>query len=173
MSVTAVLITREASYPRDIKIDFPFDEVLIETDCPNVLRRFELAEKASSDIIYVQDDDAEIDIHALWSHYNGHLTNAMSEFHLQAYAGTGVTLVGWGAFFPKSVINFEPWQKRYGAVDEMEADRIFTYFARPHNSILMPIREVRRSVRMSARVDHYSIRDSIIRQLKDITCVCQ
>ena len=173
MSVTAVLITREATYPTDIHVAFPFDEVIVKTHCPNVRMRFELAERANSDIIYVQDDDIEIDIHQLWKHYDGTLTHAITDYHLKAYAGSGVTLIGFGAFFPKSAINFGEWIDRYGGVDAMEADRIFTYFTQPHNSVLMPIRQVDRPVKMCERPGHYTIRDQIIRQLQEFQCVSQ
>lgn len=167
--VTAILITREDRYPTDIRMGFPFDEVIIETGCPNVRRRFELALGARNETIYTQDDDAEIDINALWHHYDGSLTNAITQYHKDAYEGTGVTLIGWGAFFPKSLIDFSRWEAAYGEVDAMEADRIFTYLAQPHNTVVMPIQERPRGTRMCLEPGHYQTRDRIIRMCKDLT----
>src|SRR5205809_1046685 len=101
--VSAVLITREAEYPKGVRLDFDFGELLIHTQCPNVLRRFELATKAKHDVIYVQDDDASIDIKKLWRAYDGTLTNALTLEHKIIYQGTGVTLIGWGCFFPRAM----------------------------------------------------------------------
>jgi hypothetical protein len=166
VNVTAVLITRERAYPQDIRVDFPFDEVLVETSCPNVRRRYELALRAKSDVIYTQDDDAEIDIPALWAHYDGRLTNAITPYHRDVYAPTGMTLVGWGCFFPKLLIDFSRWEARYGEVDEVEADRIFTYLAQPHNTVVMPIAEHKRREQLCQRPDHYPARDRILAKLR-------
>lgn len=166
--VTAVLITRESEYPKDVRLDFEFDEVLVETNCRNVLRRYELALQARNDVIYFQDDDASIDIKHLWSQYNGKLTYAITPGHLIMYASTGVALVGWGAFFPKMLIDFRRWEAAYGPVDEMECDRIFTYIAQPHNPVVMPIGQFSRPVKMCERPGHYQTRDKIFKMLKEM-----
>lgn len=164
--VTAVLITREREWPKDCRVDFDFDEVLIETNCVNVRRRFELAKTAKNDIIYVQDDDNVIDISKLWEQYDGRLTHAITDGHAEIYAGTGVTLIGFGAFFPKSLIDFSRWEADCGEVDAMEADRIFTYLAQPHNSVFIPIMQIDRPVKMCYRPGHYERKNNIIEQLR-------
>lgn len=175
MGVSAVLITREKEYPQDIKLDFPFDEVIIETECPGIRRRFELSLEAKNDIIYVQDDDCEIDIQALWKLYDGRLTNAITDYHHRSYAPTGMSLVGWGCFFPKTLIDWTRWTQKYGDTWFLEvdgamhhvADRVFTYLAQPHNSIVMPIRQIKRpGVRLCNLPGHYKARDLCLKMLR-------
>lgn len=162
--VTAVLITREESYPRDIAINYPFEQVLIKTHCANVNDRYEMALSARNDLIYFQDDDAEINSRELWKHYNGRITCAMTPYHLNYYKGTGMTLVGWGAFFPKSMIDFTLWTKTYGPLPPQEADRVFTFLNQPHNPIVMPIRKVERPVALWKRPEH----GAVLRSVKDL-----
>lgn len=179
--VTAVLITREAEYPKDIRLDFPFDEVLVETHCPNLTRRFDLALQARNEVIYVQDDDAQIDIAGLWRHYDGRLTNCMSPGHLQIYnglSGNRCTLIGWGCFFPKRLIDFTPWEDAHGPIVgspfDIEIDRIFTHLAyryqeAAHNTVLMPFRQLSRTRAMSRdNRDHYRSRDHVIKMLEEM-----
>jgi hypothetical protein len=163
--VTAVLITREKRYPTDIRFNFPFDETLIKTSCQNVNDRYDMALQARNDLIYFQDDDAEIDILRLWSQYNGRITNVISPWHRNFYHQTGITLVGWGAFFPKEFIDFTPWTRVYGALPHQEADRVFTFLNQPHNSILLPIRKIERNTSLWKRPNHAQILQGIIHQL--------
>lgn len=138
--ITAVLITRDKEYPKEIDYSW-FDEVLIRTESPSVYERYLLAEQARNDIIYVQDDDCVVDYKELFKHYNGQLTNGITEHHLNAYRNTGVTLVGWGCYFHKSALKgFDKYIEKYGKDKHLlrEADRIFTYFNKPHNTIVMP-----------------------------------
>lgn len=138
--VSCVLITREKEYPKEISTE-GFGEVLIATESPSVYQRYLLAAKAKHDIIYVQDDDCTLDYRELFSHYNGCLTNAMTMHHLQAYMGSGCTLVGWGCFFPKEMLKaFDRYIAKYGEDAHLmrEADRIFTVLNQPHNTVIMP-----------------------------------
>lgn len=182
--VTAVLITREAEYPRDIHLNFDFDEVLVETRCQSLVRRFDLARQARNDVVYVQDDDCEVDVAALWKRYERfesapRLTNCMSFGHLQIYnqlSQNRVTLIGWGCFFPKRLIDFSPWEDAHGQIVgspfEIEIDRIFTHLAyryqeAPHNTVVMPFRQITRTRAMSRdNRDHYRSRDNVIKMLE-------
>lgn len=172
--ITAVLITREDVWPTAIRSvlgsNFPFAEVLIQCRCPDIFTRYTLAQQAHSDIIYVQDDDCVVNIDELWSHYNGSITNAITEERYNHYAGTGVTLIGWGAFFPKSMIDFTRWTERFGPVDPIEADRIFTYLHQPHNTHIMRIHELPRHSRMlSNQPGHDKRCNELIQQLRKIS----
>jgi hypothetical protein len=169
LSVSAVLITREAEYPKDVRLDFPFEEVIIETQCTGVRRRFELAQQARNEVIYVQDDDCSLDIRRLWSHYDGRLTHAITPGHKIMYAGLGVTLIGWGCFFPKRLIDWSRWDRMYGAgtIPEVEYDRVFTYLAQPHNTVVMPFHQIPRPRAMSRdNPDHYTSRARIFEALR-------
>jgi hypothetical protein len=193
MKVTAVLITRDESYPDDILLNYPFDEVLTETKCPGVHRRFELALQARNDVVYVQDDDCVIDIQHLARHYEGRLTYAASDGHQHHYEGTGVALIGWGCFFPKRLVDWTRWNLSQPCIcfdddakhgyaicprhagpgkysgPSHEADRVFTYLAQPHRAVLMTIRHLKRERAMSRdNPDHYRSRDRIIKELHDL-----
>src|SRR3990167_11096335 len=163
MQITFVGITTEKEYPKEIldSIDGFFDEVLIRTESPSVFQRYLLAEKAKNDIIYVQDDDCIVDIKELWKHYNGQLTNGITEHHHNAYRGSDVTLVGWGCFFPKEMLkNLGQYIGKYGVDKHLlrEADRIFTYLNKPHNTIVMPHGDFKyqKQGRMWNESDHWS-----------------
>lgn len=161
MKITAVLISRERDYPKEILDTLDFDEVLIETNCPSILRRYGLALKAKNDIIYVQDDDCLVNVELLKEKYNGQLTNFISEGHQKVYQGTGITLIGWGALFPKSMINFDKYIDKFGIDDLLlsQADRVFSYLNQPHNSIVTEINHLPRatgSERMYQQADHWN-----------------
>jgi len=171
---TAVLITKLPEYPKEILDSLPeFDEILIKTECPSVLYRYELATQAKNDLIYCQDDDCIIDVEALYKHYNGQLTNAIKDYHFNAYKSTGITLVGWGCFFPKSMLDFSKYIEKYEIDDLLlsQADRVFTYFNQPHNSIIMPIRDLPSAMdptRMSTQTDHWTNLQEIQKKLLTI-----
>ena len=143
--VTAVLITTKNEYPpiclERLTLGF-FSEIIIETNCPHIYRRYELAAKASSETIFTIDDDALVNYQQLFKHYNGRITNAMTLPFQKKYEEMGCTLMGWGSFFPKSMLDvFVSYIERYG--DDLthllrEADRIFTYLNKPFNTIIMP-----------------------------------
>lgn len=174
MLATAVLITREKEYPKEVLDSLPkFDEVIIETECPNILRRYELATKARNDIIYVQDDDCIVDVMVLYALYNGQITNAMSSHHFNWYRDSGVTMVGWGAFFPKKMINFDRYLDMYGVnpLFLAQADRVFTYLNQPFNSVVMDINHLPRATdgnRMYRNESHWEDLEKIKRQLYDL-----
>lgn len=174
MNVSAVLITREMSWPLDARIDFPFEEKLVCTECPNIFRRFELAASARFETVYVQDDDVIVDIRRLSKLYDGCITNIMPLGFQNIYAGTGVTMVGFGCFFPRRMAEHfvkhqQFWRDRFGdAMFDTEADRFFTFANQPFNEVMVPLRQISRPVKMSERPNHYQIRSEIFTRLKDL-----
>lgn len=176
LPVSGIFITREARYPEDVHANVMFEQVHVETRCPHVFRRFELAARAKCETIYVQDDDAMIDVWRLWSHHQAHpeqLTHAITPGHRKIYEDAPVTLIGWGCFFPRAmaerfVAEQATWRREFGdEIFEAEADRFFTYAHRPWQTIVMPIRQLARTVRMCERPGHYQTRDQIIKKLKE------
>lgn len=161
MKITAVLITKDKEYPQEV-LDhvksFGFDEIIIKTESPHVYQRYLEALKAKNDVIYVQDDDCISDIGEIYKHYDGKLTNGISQHHYNYYQN-GITLVGWGCFFPKEMIkNMKKYMDKYGEDFHLfrEADRIFTYLNQPHNTIVMPHRDLPQVNRMSTTdPNHY------------------
>jgi hypothetical protein len=106
-----------------------------------VYKRYELAKQVKNDIIYVQDDDCLVNYQNLFKHYDGRITNTMTLPFKQKYDDMGCTLVGWGAYFPKSMLSvFDKYIEKYGMDEHLyrEADRIFTYLNKPFNTIIQP-----------------------------------
>jgi len=175
--VTAVLITKHAEYPKEIILE-GFGEVIIKTNSTSVYERYAAAKNAKNDIIYVQDDDLITSYKELFTHYNGHLTNAMrgrKEFY-EKISGGRITLVGFGAFFPKKLIDvFDLYEKKYGRDFHFyrEADRIFTWLNYPHNTFTLPSADIKQpesgEERMSADPRHFEYVDEVMKKLNTIS----
>lgn len=143
--ITACLITTKKEYPSLILERLTctnfFDEILIATESPSVYKRYELAAEAKNPIIYVQDDDCILNYQTLFRSYNGSITNAMTKPFLSRYEQMGCALVGWGCYFPRQILSsFDKYINTYGKDAHLlrEADRIFTYLNKPHNTVIMP-----------------------------------
>lgn len=172
IKATAVLITTEAEYPKGLVNILDFDEIIIKTKCPNIYERYIQASKARNEIVYVQDDDAIVDYKELFKHYNGQLTNGITERHHNWYKDKGMTLVGWGCFFPKKdLINMGKYASLYGVDSYLlrEADRIFTFLNQPHNTIIMDHQDLPQINRMSTTdPKHYEYIKQVLEKLKMI-----
>src|ERR1700753_1949500 len=115
MKVSAILITKEKKYPKEVLESLSdFDEIIVKTECPNILTRYELTLKAKNEVIYVQDDDCIIDSQELFKYYNGQITNAITQHHRDFYSKLGMTLIGFGAFFPKKMVDFKKYTDKWG-----------------------------------------------------------
>jgi hypothetical protein len=176
IKASCVLITKEKQYPQIIlnSLAEVFDEVLIQTQCQSVYKRYELALEAKNDLIFVQDDDCIADVDKIFKEYNGQITNAMTPHHYEYYKNMGITLVGWGAFFPKKMIDFGRYLEVYGtdALFMSQADRVFTYLNQPFNSIVMDIQHLPTAAgpgRMSTTSDHWEKLALIKERLYNIT----
>lgn len=160
--ISCILIEKGDTYPQIIldrlTLGF-FDEIIVETNCPNIYRRYELAKKAANDICYFQDSDCFINYQQLWKHYNGRITNTMTEGFKNFYDPLGCTLMGWGSYFPKSMLSvFDKYIAKYGMDEHLyrEADRIFTYLNKPFNTIIMPHQDLfQDNTRMSVEPEHF------------------
>lgn len=172
IKATAILITTEKEYPKGLVNFMDFDEVIIKTECPNIYERYIQASKARNDIVYVQDDDCTVDYKELFKHYDGRITNTMTPGHQQRYEPLGMTLVGWGCFFPKKIlINMGKYASKYGVDAHMlrESDRIFTYLNQPFNTIIMPHQDLPQDNRMSTTDPlHYVYIDQVREKLKNV-----
>lgn len=177
MKITSVLITREDAWPADAPVNFNFEESLVEVRCPNIFRRFELAAAAQHETVYVQDDDVVIDVKRLYSLYltaGLKPTNVMPLGFQQIYGGTGVTMIGFGCFFQRSlaerfVAHQQFWRAEFGdEIFETEADRFFTYSHQPFHNVTIAMRQISRAVKMSKRPNHYAIRTEIFERLKHL-----
>lgn len=171
--ISCVLITREPAYPELIldRLDLGFfDEILIHTDSPDIYRRYQAAARAKNDIVYVQDDDCLVNYQVLFKHYNGQLTNTMTEPFQRQYEPMGCTLVGWGCYFPKVMVNvFAKYIAQYGLDAHMlrEADRIFTYLNKPFNTIIMPHEDLFQTAdRMGYQANHFPSAQEALEKVK-------
>lgn len=167
--ITAVLITRGIDYPPRVweRLDLGFfDEILTHPYCPNIYQRYALARRARNEIIYVQDDDCMVNYQVLFSRYNGQLTNAMTPGFASWYKEKDCTLVGWGCFFPRAAIGvFDRYLLKYGEKDPhllREADRIFTFFNRPFNTVIMPHEDLLHETRMYEEPGHFPSMDEAL-----------
>jgi hypothetical protein len=172
--ITAVLITREREYPKIVleRIDTGFfDEIIIKTECPSVYGRYLAAKEAKNNLIFVQDDDCFVNYQRLFKHYNGQITHTITPEHMKFYSKLDCTLVGWGAYFTKDMIDnaFEDYIAKYGEDKYLlrEADRIFTYFNRPFNTILQPHENlIQTGDKMSLQPEHYDSMYKALEQCK-------
>lgn len=173
MKISCVLITKEKKYPQIVwerlNLGF-FDEILIKTESSSVYERYLLAKEAKNDIIYVQDDDAMVNYQVLFSKYNGQITNTITLPFQTKYEPMACTLVGWGCYFNKSMLNvFDKYISKYGQDAHLlrEADRIFTYLNKPFNTIIMPHEDLPRSSSEQAmwkEPEHFTSADEAIRK---------
>lgn len=173
MKISCVLISREKEYPQKVldrlKTGF-FDEIIIKTESPSVYQRYLAAKEAKFDVIYVQDDDCFVNYQELYNHYNGQITNVMTPHHQAQYETKGATLVGWGCFFPKTMLAcFDKYIQTYGEDAHLlrEADRIFTCLNQPFNVVIMSHEDLPQDPsRMSFESMHYSSADEAIAKAK-------
>ena len=142
--ITACLITTKTDYPsivlERLTLGF-FDEILIKKESPSVYQRYLLAKQAKNDIIFVCDDDVLVNYQNLFKHYDGRITNTITLPFQKKYEEMGCTLMGWGSYFPKSMLSvFDKYIDKYGEDAHLlrEADRIFTYLNKSFNTIIQP-----------------------------------
>lgn len=175
--ITAVLIEKGPIYPELVleRLDLPntFDEIIVLVDCPSIYHRYLAAQKAKSDTIYVQDSDCLVNFQVLFEKYDGRITNAMTKEFIAKYKDTGITLLGWGAFFDKKMLTcFDPYIAKYGENDPhllREADRIFAYLNQPHNVVEMPHEDLFQTPdRMGYQPDHYKSAQEALEKVKSL-----
>ena len=165
MKISCVLITKFSEYPSIIMERLTcanfFDEILVKTESPSVYERYLLAKQAKNAVCFTMDDDALVNYQVLFSKYDGRITNTMTLPFQSKYEEMGCTLVGWGCYFNKSMLNvFDKYIAAYGEDAHLlrEADRIFTYLNKPFNTIIMPHEDLPRASSnesMSQEAEHF------------------
>lgn len=174
--ISAILITRLIEYPEIIleRLDINdfFDEIMVVNESANVYNRYIAASKAKNDIIYVQDDDCLVNHQVLFKSYNGLITNTMTKEFLEKYKDKKCTLVGWGCYFPKSMLGvFGKYTERYGVDSHLlrEADRIFTFLNQPFNTVIQPHEDLFQTPdRMGYQPEHYKSMDEALEKCKTL-----
>jgi UDP-N-acetylglucosamine 4,6-dehydratase/UDP-glucose 4-epimerase len=180
--ISCVLITKEAQYPEIVLERLNqgfFDEIIIVTECESIYHRYLAAQKAKNDIIYVQDDDCMVNYRALFSYYNSYITNTMTKefkdkYEDPRYTFIGCTLVGWGCYFPKSMLSvFDKYIAKYGIDNHLlrEADRIFTYLNQQFNTVIMSHEDLPQAAaddRMGYQEDHYTSMQEALKKCADL-----
>lgn len=144
MKISCILIEKGPVYPKIILDRLEsgfFDEIITIINCPSVYHRYLYAKKAKNEIIYVQDSDCLVNYQNLFKRYDGLITNTMTLPFQRQYETMGCTLVGWGCYFPKNMIDaFDKYISVYGEDEHLfrEADRIFTYLNKPFDTVIQP-----------------------------------
>jgi hypothetical protein len=174
--ISCILIEKGSEYPNLVldRLDIGFfDEILVLTDCPSVYGRYKAAQQANNQLIYVQDSDCLVNFQVLYSKYNGQLTNTMTKPFIEKYKDLDCTLVGWGCYFPKSMLSvFDKYIAKYGENDPhllREADRIFTHLNKPWNTIIQPHEDLFQTPdRMGYQPEHYISMAEAIEKCKNL-----
>ena len=152
--VSAVLNTKEDVYPESVLSSvakFPFGEIIIKTHSTTPHAKYELFKKAKYDILYYQDDDAICPIQRLLENSDFTKINvAMKTGHYKMYKNLRMTMgLGWGAFFPKSILSaLDPYLAKYGE-DELlmrDTEKILTHLSYPQNRFVLPIYDLPSSI---------------------------
>lgn len=173
--ISCIIITREPELNplvlERIDLDF-FDEILIINNCQSVYHRYLAAAKAKNDIIYVQDDDCLVNYQVLFAKYNTQLTNTMTKPFIEKYKDMGCTLVGWGCYFPKSMLSvFDRYIAKYGVDAHLlrEADRIFTFLTYPWNTVVQPHEDLyQHPDRMGYQPNHHQSMNEALEKCKNL-----
>jgi hypothetical protein len=174
--ITAVLITREVEYPNIVLerltcMDF-FQDILIVTECPSIYHRYLAAGQAKTNHIFVMDDDCMTNYQVLFRSYNGQITNAMPLDFQEKYNALHCTLLGWGCFFPKSMLtSLDKYIAVYGVDNHLlrEADRIFSSLNQPFNTVTLPHEDLFQTPdRMSFQDEHYQSMLEALEKVKAI-----
>ncbi len=124
--ISAVIVTRGNVDLSPILDSLPFADVVVwnnrERGDLSVYGRYAGISEAKGDRIYVQDDDAIIDVERLLAEYrDGERLCNMEAEHPVPYPDS--SLVGWGAIFPRE----DPGKAflRYGAVHATDSDEFY------------------------------------------------
>lgn len=143
--VSAVIVTKEGPVDPLILASLAgLGEVIVwdnsrrGSDC-KVFGRYRAVELATLDYVYTQDDDCVIDAVRLCGEYRpGELLCNLKSSHVAFYEPMGISLVGWGAIFPRSMVNFAPYLAAHPEDDLFyrECDRVFTYLNREKTRIV-------------------------------------
>jgi hypothetical protein len=138
--VSAVIVTRgnrDLTYLLEGSLRY-CGEVIVwdnskEAEDAKVYGRYLAIQRAKFPLIYTQDDDCEVPVgQIVLEHAPGKLVCNMKPGHHEAYRGTGIALVGHGAVFEKSLVDFSPYFAKFPK-DELflrECDRVFTFLNR-------------------------------------------
>lgn len=144
--VSAVIVTKNGNEPALAPIRESlamFGELLIWDNSQNnrkVYGRYLAAQGARHEFVYVQDDDCIVDAAKLCEMYQpGELLCNVLPSHQLFYRSTGgISLVGWGAIFPKAMIDFSAYLAKHPEDDlfDRECDRVFTWLNRDKTRVV-------------------------------------
>ncbi len=150
MKISAVLITNgnvDLQPVLDTLINFEDVVVYDKREVARDLRmygRFTSMLGAKHDVIYTQDDDVLTDPAKICAEYKPGWVTTNVPPERRAFYSDGVTLIGWGSVFDRSLVAaFDKYFEHYPMDDLFlrEADRVFTGLNRCRN-IDVPIRHL-------------------------------
>ncbi len=140
MRASAVIVTKgDRDLSEVIETLRGFDEVIVWDNsraCRDVkvFGRYAGAFMSRNEVIYVQDDDCVTSPDAIMGSFlPGRLVCNVPPDRRREYAGTNITLMGWGSVFGKSKLSaFRSYLDVYPQDDlfERECDRVFSHLHR-------------------------------------------
>lgn len=178
--VTCCLNTKEATYPKEVLdhvSSFNFGEILIKLNSKSPSEKQDLFRKAKHSWIYYQDDDAICPIQELVDQsQHGMMNVAIKPEHFEQYKDQKMLMgLGWGAIFPKHMVNvMDTYIKKYGKdiVYQREDTRIMTYLNYPQNRLILPIKDLPSAFaedRLWRQHDHYNYIPIVEERCKTLT----
>ena len=142
MRVSAVVVSR-----MDFRIGEIIDTILPHVEDLIVVRghngvweRWEACSRAKCDVVYVQDDDAVVDVGAVLAQYEPGVVTCNMPQDRRAEYQDGIALVGWGCVFDRGMACWgsyrdSPFNRYFKAQKQdwlfiRECDRVFTGLAK-------------------------------------------
>ena len=138
-NISAIIVTKGDRDISGIVKDLPFRDIIVwdnskEKEDSKVYGRYLAINRAKHNLIYTQDDDCIVDVHAIIKAYLGIsiVCNMPKDRRREYY--DGIQLVGWGSIFHKNLA-LSAFKKYLDAfpLDDLflrECDRVFTYLNR-------------------------------------------
>jgi hypothetical protein len=145
--ISACIVSPNPVLPAEIMASLDgFGEIIVGDGVTyGVYGRYKAVEQAKFDVVYTQDDDCVVDVDSLIAEYvEGCLVANMTQERAIDYQGD-ITLVGWGALFPKTMPDkvLTYYLNRFGDTPlfRRECDRVFTGLT-THKTVFVPVRNL-------------------------------
>lgn len=143
MNISAVIVTKGDVDLSPVLASLPFDDIVVWDNSKEqdykVYGRYVAMKRAKYSIIYSQDDDAITQPERICKHYMPGVITANLPIPRRVEYPDGITLLGWGSVFDKSLTGVFAKYLRRWPMDELflrECDRVFTGLNRTWNITL-------------------------------------
>jgi hypothetical protein len=147
VNISAIVVTKGGYDLSPVLAPLRCDEVIVWDNSlrpdRKVYGRYLAIAEARNDVVYVQDDDCIVQAEDLIGQYDRDVIVCNVPRDRRNAYRDGVTLVGWGAVFHRSMADFSRYLKAYPE-DELfwrECDRVFTYL-HPHREVEVGVHQL-------------------------------